>query len=112
MGAPIEAILRLELPLIVQLARRTMKVEDVLCLTPGSIIELPKHADEDLELLVNNKVVGAGSAVKVGENFGIRLHYIGDIRDRVKAMGPGGETDKRPAMTDDEIAESLLAGQL
>jgi hypothetical protein len=38
--------------------------------------------------LVNNKVVGRGIAVKVGENFGIRINTIGSAKERAAAMGP------------------------
>ena len=69
----------LEVPLIVQIASRSMLVKDVVGLEPGSIIEFPRSADQDLEILVNNKSVGLGSAVKVGENFGIRINAIKDL---------------------------------
>ena len=72
-------ILDLEVPLIVQIASRSMLVKDVVGLEPGSIIEFPRSADQDLEILVNNKSVGLGSAVKVGENFGIRINAIKDL---------------------------------
>jgi predicted RecA/RadA family phage recombinase len=36
---------------------------------------------------VNNTRIGAGRAVKVGENFGVRLTQIGAVKDRVVAMG-------------------------
>jgi flagellar motor switch protein FliN/FliY len=85
--ARIQAVMRLEVPVIVQIARRRMSVEDVLALAPGSIIELPKSVEEDLEILVNNKPIGTGRAVKVGENFGVRVSFIGDLRQRVAALG-------------------------
>jgi len=66
-------------------------MEDILSLAPGSILEFPKHADEPLDLLINNKPIGHGSAVKVGENFGIRLSDIGPEKDRIEAMGGGGD---------------------
>ena len=86
MPADIKAILQLEVPLIVQIAVRTMTVEEVTSLVPGAIIELPKPADDELELLVNNKTIGAGTAVKVGENYGLRVTYIGDLQERITAM--------------------------
>jgi len=86
MPADIKAILQLEVPLIVQIAVRTMTVEAVTSLAPGAIIELPKPADDELELLVNNKTIGAGTAVKVGENYGLRVTYIGDLQERITAM--------------------------
>ena len=53
-------ILDLEVPLIVQIAARSMPVKDVVALEPGAIIEFPRSADEDLEILINNKAVGQG----------------------------------------------------
>ena len=83
----LQSILKLEVPLIVQIADRMMAVEDVMSLTPGAIIELPKNADGELEVLVNNKQVGVGKAVKVGENFGIRVTNVGDLVERIEALG-------------------------
>ena len=83
----IESILKLEVPVIVQIAVRAMSVEEVLTMAPGAIIELPKPADDDLEILVNNKPVGTGTAVKVGENFGIRVSFVGDLEERIAALG-------------------------
>lgn len=74
-------VLQLEVPLIVRLAQRPMRVSEVTALAPGAIIELPKFADEDLEVLVNNTLIGTGQAVKVGENFGVRFTYLGPPRD-------------------------------
>lgn len=87
MTSDLEAVLKLEVPIIVRLAVRKMPVEDVLALVPGSIIELPKHSDEPLDLLVNNKQIGQGTAAKVGENFGITITFIGDVRSRIAALG-------------------------
>lgn len=87
MPGDLNTILHLEVPVIVRLGERTMTVGEVLALVPGAIIELPKHADDELDLLINNKQIGTGTAVKVGENFGLKISYIGDLRQRVQAMG-------------------------
>ena len=121
MPADLHSILRIEVPVIVQIASRLMAMEDVMNLTPGAIIELPKLADEELEILVANKQIGVGTAVKVGENFGIRVTYIGDVRQRIAAMG-GDEADGADSPNDGgaeaakddgpgALAEQLLAGQ-
>jgi flagellar motor switch protein FliN len=80
-------ILQLEVPIVVRLGERCLDVEAVLKLVPGAIIELPKNAESELDLLVNNKVIGCGVAVKVGENFGLRITFLGDIVSRIQAMG-------------------------
>jgi flagellar motor switch protein FliN/FliY len=87
MSNDLSRILRLEVPLIVQIAERRMSLSEVTALTHGSIIELPKNISEELDVLVNNTRIGAGRAVKVGENFGVRLTQIGAVKDRVVAMG-------------------------
>lgn len=94
MTSRLPGVLKLETPIIVQLGERTMTVADVISLAPGAIIELPKQAEDELELLVNNKTIGTGKAVKVGENFGLRVTYIGDLKERILAMGAqGGASD-------------------
>ncbi len=81
-------ILRLTVPVIVRLAERTMPMSEILAITSGSIIEFEKPADSELDLMINNKCIGAGQAVKVGENFGLRVSAIGTVRERIQAMGP------------------------
>jgi flagellar motor switch protein FliN len=83
----VSRILNIEVPIIVQLSARTMPLSDILNLTTGSIIEFEKPADGELELKVNNKIVGSGQAVKVGENFGLRVARIGTLRERIQALG-------------------------
>ena len=73
MSADVNAILALEIPLIVEIASRRMSLSEAVNLSHGAIIEFPKNADGALRILVNNKPVGSGSAVKVGENFGVRV---------------------------------------
>lgn len=116
MPSDVRAILALEVPIIVQLGERNMRVADVCTWTPGSIIEIPKRADEELSLRVNNKTVGTGFAVKVGENFGIRITYIGDIKSRIAALGLGSSVanvEEKSSDPDlDQLAESMLSGQV
>lgn len=85
--ANMERIVHLEVPLVVLLGERTMHTSEVLALVPGAIIELPKNAEAELQLLVNNKPIGMGQAVKVGENFGLRITRIGDEAERLEALG-------------------------
>lgn len=92
MASDLAAVLRLEVPVIVRLGERRMPLREVLALVPGSIIELPKNAEAELDLLVNNKQIGVGAAVKVGENFGLRITYLGDVRERIEALGGDGTT--------------------
>ncbi len=80
-------ILQLEVPVIVQLADRYMDMSDVLGLNVGSVIEFDKKFDAELELVVSDRQIGLGHAVKVGENFGLRITRVGTIYNTIRAMG-------------------------
>lgn len=106
----LRTIMRLEVPFVVVLGQRAIKVRDILAWVPGSIIELGKEAEEDLQIRINNKDIGTGTAVKVGENFGVQLNYIGDPKLRIEAMGPDSESDKD--VDAEALAAALLDGQI
>ena len=85
-------ILGLEVPVIVRLAERRLLLSEVMRLGTGAIIEFFKRSDEPLELLVNNKPVGLGETVKVGENFGIRITQVGDVKQVINALGGAAQS--------------------
>ena len=97
MPTGLKTLLSLEVPVIVQIAERVMTVNEVTSNAPGAIIELSKPADAVLDIRVNNKVIGTGTAVKVGENYGIKVSYVGDVAERITAMGPDGQADQLAA---------------
>lgn len=86
MPTEVDTILRLSVPVIVEIGQRTLNLQTVLALGPGAILELNKPADAALELLINNKPVATGYAVKVGENFGLRVESVGSPKERVEAL--------------------------
>ena len=86
----LQRILRLEVPVIVKLAERRLMLSEVMRLGTGAIIEFFKSSEEPLELLINNKVIGVGEMVKVGENFGLRITQIGDLKQVIQSLGTSG----------------------
>ena len=85
--AKVGRILRMRVPVIVKLAECDMPISAVLKLTGGAILEFEQSADAELSLLVNNRTIGTGQAVKVGENFGLRVTEIHSVEDTIKALG-------------------------
>ena len=75
------------MPVIVKLAERKLNLSEVMRLGTGAIIEFFKSSEEPLELLINNQVIGIGEAVKVGENFGLRITQIGDVKQVIRSLG-------------------------
>lgn len=83
----LQRILKLSVPVIVKLAERKMNLAEVMRLGVGAIIEFSKSNDEPLTLLINNKPIAVGETVKVGENFGLRVSQIGDIKQIIQSLG-------------------------
>jgi flagellar motor switch protein FliN/FliY len=83
----VQRILRVQVPVIVKLAERKLLLSEVMRLGTGAIIEFAKSSEEPLELLINNKTIGVGETVKVGENFGLRITQIGDVKQIIASLG-------------------------
>ena len=73
-GAELQRILRLQVPVIVRLAERKLAMSEVLRLGVGAIIEFAKSSDEPLELLINNKPIGAGRHREGGGELRLEDH--------------------------------------
>lgn len=82
----IQRILDLKLELSVVIGRTKMTLRDILNLHKGSLIELDTLADQDVEILVDNKVLAYGKVVVVDLNFGVKITSIVSEEDMVKSL--------------------------
>lgn len=67
------SLLKISVPVSVELASKKETLQEVIGLAPGSIIKFEKGCEEMLRLLVGENAVATGEAVKVGEKFGFRV---------------------------------------
>jgi flagellar motor switch protein FliN/FliY len=65
--------LDIPMKITIQLAQRNMKVRDILRLQPNSIVELPKSAGENVDILVNQRLIAFGEVLELEGCAGIRL---------------------------------------
>lgn len=79
---------RLRVPLIAQLASRKLPMARIRRISVGTILEFERSIDDPLDLLVNNRPIGRGLAVKVGEHFGLRIQEIRDRATRIRSIDP------------------------
>ena len=79
-------LLDIPLKVTVELGRTKRTVEDILDLSPGSIVELDKLAGEPVDVLVNNKLIAKGEVVVIDENFGVRVTDIVSQKDRLMKL--------------------------
>jgi flagellar motor switch protein FliN len=57
----------------IQLSNRNMKVRDILQLQANSIVDLPKSAGENVDILINERVIAFGEVTELEGSTGIRL---------------------------------------
>lgn len=82
----LDLLLDVPLELSVELGRARMSIQDLLNLSPGSVIELDKIAGEPLDLLVNGRLVARGEAVVVNDKFGVRITDIVSPSERIARL--------------------------
>ena len=71
-----KSLLRIRVPVVVNLATMKKSVSQVVELGLGSILQFDKACDEPLTLEVGGRRVAYGEVVKVGDKFGLRISSI------------------------------------
>ncbi len=82
----IELIMDVPLEVTVELGQTKKKIQEILELSPGSIIELDKVAGEPVDIKVNGKLIAKGEVVVIDENFGIRITEIISPVERINKL--------------------------
>jgi flagellar motor switch/type III secretory pathway protein FliN len=92
------SLLRIEVPLVVTLAKTRHPVSRVLDLAPGTILHFSKAFDEPLTVSVGGCDVAVGEAVKVGDKFGLRISSMVMPEEKFEPVRP---KENRPTMAYD-----------
>lgn len=82
----LDLLLDVPLDLSVELGRARMSIQDLLNMSPGSVVELDKIAGEPLDLMVNGRLVARGEAVVVNDKFGVRITDIVSPSERIARL--------------------------
>jgi flagellar motor switch protein FliM len=72
-----EALLKLSVTATVVLAEKSVKIQDVMALKAGDVMEFGRPADDPLELRVSGRSIATGTAVRIGEQFGLKVTSVG-----------------------------------
>lgn len=60
----------------IEFGRTKMSLRDILGLSKGSVVSIPKSAGENVELLANDKLIGYGEIITVEEAIGVVITEI------------------------------------
>ena len=70
------ALLDVSMPVIIEIGRTSMTIQQVLQLGVGSVIELDRSVGEPIDIFVSDRKLGQGEVVVVGEHFGVRITHL------------------------------------
>jgi len=70
------SLLKISVPVTVNLATKKQSVREIIELGQGAILKFEKPCEEMLTLSVGDQEIAEGEVVKVGENFGLRIHTM------------------------------------
>jgi flagellar motor switch protein FliN/FliY len=75
-----------DLPVSISFGKTQLALKDVLKLTTGSIVELNRGVNDQVEVLVNQCLIARGEVVVVEGNYGVRIQQIASPQDRLRSM--------------------------
>lgn len=75
-AAGIDMLGDVDLDVRIELGRTSMLVDDVLKLSPDSVVELDKAAGDPVDIFVNGRHVARGEVLVLNENFCVRVSEI------------------------------------
>lgn len=75
----------------VELGRTVRRVEEIVSIAPGTVLELDRLAGEPLDIYANQEWVARGEVVVVDENFAVRITQVGREPEGPDGKGGFGE---------------------
>jgi flagellar motor switch protein FliN len=79
-------VMDIPLEVTVELGRSRRRINDVLKMAPGSVVELEQMEGEPVDILVNQTLIAKGFVVVEKEKYGIRISEIVSRKERMKSI--------------------------
>jgi len=81
-----DLLMDVDLPISISFGKTQLPMKDVLKLTTGSIVELNRSVNDQVEVLVNQSLIARGEVVVVEGNYGVRILEIASRRERLRSL--------------------------
>ncbi len=72
-AAALDALYDVSLPVIIEIGRAQMTIQEVLQLGTGSVIPLDRMVGEPVDIYVSDRRLAQGEVVVVGDHFAVRV---------------------------------------
>ena len=81
-----ELLLDVPLQISVQLGQTQMRIQDLLELGQGSVVDLDRLAGEPVDILVNGHAIALGEIVVVNERYAVRVVSVNNPTERIESL--------------------------
>jgi len=85
-GVDLKLLLDMPLTMTFEVGRAKMSISNLLSLGQGSVLDLHRLVGEDLDILVNGKLIAQGEVVITNEKFCAKITNVIPPEERVKKM--------------------------
>ena len=85
-GVDLKLLLEMPLTMTFEVGRAKMSISNLLSLGQGSVLDLHRLVGEDLDILVNGKLIAQGEVVISNEKFCAKITNVIPPDERVKKM--------------------------
>jgi flagellar motor switch protein FliN len=82
----IELFLDVELEAALRFGCREMPLGEILKLGPGDVVELDRHINDPVDLVIGDKIVARGEVVLMNGNFGLRVSEVASPQRRLESI--------------------------
>ncbi|MGA6926869.1 MAG: flagellar motor switch protein FliN, partial [Desulfosarcina sp.] len=79
-------VMNIPLQVTVELGRTRRRINDVLKMGPGSVLEMEQMEGEPVDILINQTLIAKGVVVVEKEKYGIRISEIVSRGERMKSI--------------------------
>jgi len=81
-----DLLLEIELDATLQFGSRELALKDVLALGLGDVLELNRHVNEPVDLVVGDRIVARGEVVIVEGNFALLVSEVAEPQLRLQTI--------------------------
>ena len=82
-----DLLLDVPLKISVELGRTRLRIQELIELGQGSIVELDRLAGEPVDILVNDRHIALGEIVVVNDRYAVRIVSVNRPSERMKSLG-------------------------
>jgi flagellar motor switch protein FliN/FliY len=75
-ASPLDALREVSLPVVIEIGRTSLTVDEVLQLAAGTVIELERSVGDAVDVYVGDRRIAQAEVVVIGEHFGVRITRI------------------------------------